>query len=318
MLILESKNLKPGKAAQLIEAAVAAVDQDWLRGVVERVSIPRNYEAQPENNRQVAAWIEEQFQALGYRTIRQGAYDNIAAMPVTVDEPDFRPKILVGAHYDSKPQTPGADDNGSAVAAMLGCAKAIRNFENAVAGQDNQNGQVGAQIIFVAFNREEDGLLGSYDFVDNYLPTSWKLEEVHILEMVGYCDHTPGSQGVPKGLPLKLAHDRGDFLALIANRSSNFLLKPILKVASTYVPGFPVWGLKVFFGLENKFTDLRRSDHAPFWDQKIPAFMWTDTSEFRNSNYHQPTDTPETLDYEFLQKVTQLLVARCCSRCLSA
>ena len=314
MLILESKNLKAGQTAQAIEEAVAWIDQDWLRSVVERISIPRNYEAQPENNRQIAEWVEEQFQSWGYQTIRQGEYDNIVAMPSSVEESDFRPRILVGAHYDSKPETPGADDNGSAVAAMLGCAKAIREFGNAVGGQDDPSMHIGAQIVFVAFNREEDGLLGSYDFVENYLPPSWKLEEVHILEMVGYCDHTPGSQGLPKGLPIKLSHDRGDFLALIANRHSNFLLKPILKVASTYVPGFPVWGLKVFFGLENKFTDLRRSDHAPFWDQKIPAFMWTDTSEFRNANYHQPTDTPETLDYEFLRKVTQLLVARCCSQ----
>jgi len=258
MLILESKNLKAGPAGQLIEDAVAAVEQDWLRQVVERISIPRHYKEQPESNRQVAAWIEEQFQAWGYQTFRQGAYDNIVAMPGAIDESDFRPKILVGAHYDSKPQTPGADDNGSAVAAMLGCAKAIWEIGNSHNSEDNLGESGLAQVVFVAFNCEEDGLLGSRDFVDNYLPASWKLEEVHILEMVGYCDHTSGSQGVPKGLPIKLTHDRGDFLALIGNRHSNFLLKSILKVASTYVPGFPVWGLKVFFGLENKFTDLRR------------------------------------------------------------
>ena len=131
-----------------------------------------------------------------------------------------------------------------------------------------------------------------------------------MLEMVGYCQHTPGSQDLPPGLPIKLGHDKGDFLAVIANRHSNSRLKPIIKCAATYVPDFPVLGLKVVFGLEKKFSDLRRSDHAPFWDKKIPAFMWTDTSEFRNPNYHMPSDTPDTLDYEFLQTVTQLLVAK--------
>ena len=314
MYILKSKNFRADTANQQIEAAVASVDKNWLLDVVERISVPRHFEAQPENNRQIAAWVEEQFQSWEYRTIRQGPYDNIVAMPSAIDESDFQPKVLVGAHYDSKPQTPGADDNGSAVAAMLGCAKAVHQWSQADRWEGNDNPPL-PQIVFVAFNREEDGLLGSSDFVENYLPASWRLEEVHILEMVGYCDHTPGSQGLPQGLPIKLAHDRGDFLALIANRNSNSLLKPILQVASTYVPEIPVWGLKVFFGLENKFKDLRRSDHAPFWDQKIPAFMWTDTSEFRNQNYHQPTDTPETLDYEFLQKVTQVLVAQCLSRC---
>ena len=320
MLVLQSKNQRANEALPPIETAVTAVDQAWLRSVVERVSIPRHYEEQPESNRQIASWIEEQFQSWGYQTFRQGEYDNIVAMPAGSTETDFRPRILIGAHYDSKPETPGADDNGSAVAAMLGCAKAIRGFKKIISENSGKSAQAtksaigeNLDVVFVAFNREEDGLLGSCDFVENYLPASWNLEEVHILEMVGYCDHAPGSQGLPPGLPLKLAHDRGDFLALIANRHSNFLLKPILKVAATYVPGFPVWGLKVFFGLEKKFSDLRRSDHAPFWDRKIPAFMWTDTSEFRNANYHQPSDTPDTLDYEFLQKVTQLLVARCCA-----
>lgn len=62
-------------------------------------------------------------------------------------------------------------------------------------------------------------------------------------------------------------------------------------------------------GLEKYFPVLSRSDHAPFWAQKIPAVMWTDTSEFRNHNYHRHTDTPETLNYRFLRQVTQLLSA---------
>ena len=56
------------------------------------------------------------------------------------------------------------------------------------------------------------------------------------------------------------------------------------------------------------FPDLKRSDHASFWECKIPSLMWTDTSEFRNRNYHRATDTPNTLDYGFLKRVTQLLL----------
>lgn len=303
MLILQSKNTKPNPVVDEVAASVHSVDESWLRSVVERISIPRHYEEQPENNREIAAWIEAEFQSYGYRVFRQGDYDNIVAVPENVVLDELRPTVLVGAHYDSKPNTPGADDNGSAVAAMLGCAKSLAEIEKS-------DSKVGRQCVFVGFNREEDGLLGSYDFVDNYLPSDWPLKEVHILEMVGYCDHTEGSQGLPPNLPIKLSHNKGNFLALIGNRHSNSLLKPILKCAQTYVPEFPVWGLKVFFGLEKRFSDLRRSDHAPFWDKKIPAFMWTDTSEFRNANYHQPTDTPDTLDYEFLKKVTQVLLAR--------
>ena len=61
--------------------------------------------------------------------------------------------------------------------------------------------------------------------------------------------------------------------------------------------------------MERRFPHLLRSDHSPFWEAGIPAMMWTDTSEFRNPNYHQPSDLPETLDYEFLAAVCSLLVA---------
>ena len=326
MFILKSENIKALPVSDTIGSALSKIDTDWLREAVSTMSVPRSFEHEYENNCRIRDWIEETFQEFGFQTLRVGKYDNVvawlptnvsgkalaagperdepaaSALPLTFKDCDLSPTVLVGAHYDTKPNTPGADDNASAVAAMLECAKAI--------AKAHQFGHHQSHCVFVAFNREEDGLLGSHDFVENDMPDSWDLKEVHILEMVGYCDHTPGSQGLPKGLPVKLEHDRGDFLAIVANRKSNSKLRSVLQTAATYVPGFPVWGLKVFFGLENRFSDLRRSDHAPFWDKGIPAFMWTDTSEFRNANYHLPSDTPETLDYEFLTSVTRLLAAR--------
>jgi Zn-dependent M28 family amino/carboxypeptidase len=49
---------------------------------------------------------------------------------------------------------------------------------------------------------------------------------------------------------------------------------------------------------------LGRSDHASFWNQRIPALMLTSTANFRNPHYHRSTDTPETLDYQRLAAVT--------------
>jgi hypothetical protein len=68
--------------------------------------------------------------------------------------------------------------------------------------------------------------------------------------------------------------------------------------------------LQVFFGMERLFADLNRSDHAPFWRAGIPAMMWTDTANFRNPNYHLASDTPDTLDYDFMADVTRLALAR--------
>ncbi len=302
MFILKSGNTKPLETHADIQLALEDIDANWLRNVVQRIAVPRSFEHEHESNCQVRDWIQETLQSFGFQTVRTGKYDNVVAwIGEATKIESVSPRCLVGAHYDTKPGTPGADDNASAVAAMLGSARATIKAHRAGVNQSH--------CVFVAFNREEDGLLGSYEFVENDMPAAWDLQEVHILEMVGYCDHAAGSQGLPKGLPIKLEHDRGDFLAIIANRTSNAKLKSILQTAASYVPGFPVWGLKVVFGLEKRFSDLRRSDHAPFWDKGIPAFMWTDTSEFRNPNYHLPTDTPDTLDYEFLKRVTQLLVA---------
>src|SRR5262249_5058713 len=229
----------------------------------------------------------------------QGAYDNIV---VTCGAEQDGPYLLLGAHYDTVPGTPGADDNGSAVAVCLECARLLREVPT-------------RPTMIVFFNREEDGLLGSRDFVADMGEKALKrIEEAHIFEMVGYCDRAPRSQRMPPGIPAFAAPDVGDFLALIANRNSNAIGEALLKLAASYVPGFPVVALKMYFGIERFFKDLHRSDHAPFWGAGVPALMWTDTSEFRNPHYHCASDTPDTLDYAFVAQVARLALARSISR----
>ncbi len=50
-------------------------------------------------------------------------------------------------------------------------------------------------------------------------------------------------------------------------------------------------------------TDVRLSDHSPFWDLGYNAMMVTDTSFMRNPNYHKMSDTVETLDLPFFTSV---------------
>src|SRR4029077_375988 len=117
------------------------------------------------------------------------------------------PVTLVGAHYDSVGGCPGADDNASAAVAMLGCARAC-------AGEQH--------VAFVSFNREEDGLLGSQDFIQ-WLESARKLQvsRAHVLEMVGFASDEPGSQRIPGGLPVRIP-DTGNFLGLLANKDSHW------------------------------------------------------------------------------------------------
>jgi hypothetical protein len=158
-------------------------------------------------------------------------------------------------------------------------------------------------------------LLGSTDFVNNFLlRQKIPVACAHILEMVGYASSLPRSQSVPPGLPVRVS-STGDFLGVLGNRNSVKQLNEVLVTARTYFPQFPVVGLRVTLGLEKYFPVLLRSDHAPFWLKKLPSVMWTDTSEFRNKNYHQASDTPDTLDYDFLHNVTRLLLLTALHQC---
>jgi len=121
------------------------------------------------------------------------------------------------------------------------------------------------------------------------------------LEMLGYADGRPGSQRVPPMLA-GLYPDVGDFIGVVGNEASLKLLEGAVRGLKS-VPGLPVEHLAVP-GAGHVLPDARRSDHSSFWDAGLPALMVTDTSFLRNPHYHQATDTPDTLDYPFLAKVT--------------
>ena len=294
MLLLDSAKYRAAQTDAEVKRLTETVEEAFLSRVVNDLSFPRHYVANRANNRRAGTWVADAFRSLGYDVQKSGSYANIVATPPEIPP---GPRILIGSHYDTVPGSPGADDNASAIAVSLAGAQALANSPEV------------ASVVFVCFNREEDNLRGSTEFVDQHLrDDAFSLHPVHILEMVGYRSHQPGSQQLPPGLPIIRAPDVGDFLALVANRTSNRFVKPLLRAANAYCEGLHVMGLQVFLGLEQRFPHLLRSDHAPFWRAGIPALMWTDTSEFRNAHYHKPTDTATTLDYGFMKQVAQLLL----------
>ena len=264
---------------------------NYLKHVVESIAIPRHYEHEYQNNKTVRDWIKLEFENLGLQCSFQGSYDNVIAR---YGNAFSKFSIILGAHYDGAPGSPGADDNASAIAGVLGVARALKCHQE-------------IPIVFVAFNREEDDMMGSREFVNSLTPQMHKsIKCAHILEMIGYASDQKGTQYLPAELPIKVS-DVGNFIGIIANKNSNSLIDNIIKIADTHIPTLPVTALKVFFGAENTFPNLLRSDHTPFWEKKLPALMWTDTSEFRNPNYHKKSDTPDTLNYTFMCKVVELI-----------
>ncbi|HEY4003014.1 MAG TPA: M28 family peptidase [Candidatus Xenobia bacterium] len=263
-----------------MQTRIDDVSVDELRATVEALAVPRHHSA--DVNLRIGNHLAQTLTDLGYHVEVRGQYRTVLAVTETART---QPAVLAGAHYDSVPGTPGADDNASGVAVLLACARRA----------DRQK-----PLAFAAFNAEEDGALGSREFVSDRTG----IAAAHILEMVGY---TSDVQRCPPNLPIRLP-ERGDFLGLLANWPSRHLLPAVLQAASTYIPDLPVVSLTLP-PLLDALPLMQRSDHDPFWKAGIAALLWTDTAEFRNPNYHQPGDTPHTLDYRFMRRVAQVLLA---------
>ena len=106
------------------------------------------------------------------------------------------------------------------------------------------------------------------------------------LEMIGYFSDEPDSQELPPEVGQLPGADLGNFIALVGDRA-----RFVERVETAMKSGgdLPVFSTTVPFDL---------SDHVSYRDAGFPAVMVTDTAFFRNRNYHEETDTPDTLDYE--------------------
>jgi len=202
-------------------------------------------------------------------------------------EPALEP-LLVAAHYDGPLQSPGADDNASAVAALLELA---HTWSDAPPRRP---------VWLVAFDQEEWGMLGSRALAGELRSQQVALALMVSLEMLGY---TAEEQRYPlPGMEL-LYGARGDFIAVVGNLDSRPVLEALrqrmnLHVRTQVLP-VPLRG--------RLLPEVRLSDHSSFWDEGYDAVMVTDTSFLRNPHYHKPTDTVATLDLPFLAAVTAAL-----------
>jgi hypothetical protein len=201
--------------------------------------------------------------------------------------------LCVGAHLDSRPDTPGADDNASAVAALMEIARLW---------PQSWPDDVQLELELVAFDLEENGMLGGAAHAAAMRADNVDLRGMVSLEMLGYCDHRPNSQNLPRSL-VGLYPDTGNFIAVIGNQNSGTLIERFA-AGLQQVPDLPVETLSVPANGEY-LQATRLSDHSPFWDEGYPALMITDTSFLRNPHYHLPSDTAETLDMQFLERVSQ-------------
>jgi Zn-dependent M28 family amino/carboxypeptidase len=271
---------------------------DRLRQHVERLAAVPRPPGTPAHKK-ARAYIRDHLTVAGF-TVQEksGAEDGFEWINVFSDplpaQSDL-PIFIIAAHYDSTPITPGADDNASGVAALLELAHWIRPR---LTGTQ----PVQARLQLVAYDLEESGLIGSWKHASDLFKAKTPLAGMISLEMLGYCDERPGSQRLPPILK-GLYPDVANFIGVVGNERAAALLQRVVE-AMQRVPQLPVEAMTVP-GDGRTLAETRLSDHSSFWDHGYPALMLTDTSFFRNPHYHQPSDTPQTLHYPFLAKVTE-------------
>lgn len=275
--------------AQSIEASVRKLAEE----IGERHHHTyRSQKGGPAELEEAADWIEAQFKAAGLPVERQEyeagsppeKFANLIATRGTSQE-----VVVVGAHYDSIPPTPGADDNASGTAILLELARRFQAGKRAVR--------------FVAFTNEEPYYfkteqMGSLVYARACRQRGDKILAMLSLETLGYYKDEPGSQKYP--FPLGLLYpSQGNFVGFVSNLPSRWLTHRALSTFRQTTP-FPSEGAC----LPEVIPGVSWSDHWSFGQVGYPAVMVTDTAPFRNPHYHQTTDKPETLDYERMARVT--------------
>jgi Peptidase family M28 len=194
--------------------------------------------------------------------------------------------ILIGAHYDSVFGSPGANDNGSGVAALLALA---RRF----AGKTTEH-----TLRFVAFVNEEppyflSGEMGSLVYAGRCKARGDKISAMISLETIGYFSDTPNSQVYPSRLLGAFYPKVGNFIGFVSNVHSRSLLRRAIALFRKHAQ-IPSEGA----ALPAFVPGVSWSDQWSFWKYGYPGIMITDTAPFRYPYYHSANDTPDKLDYD--------------------
>jgi aminopeptidase YwaD len=269
--------------------------QDRLGGHLEQIVGDRSPYLASAKHFFVQQYIQQEFSRWGQVTAHRFEFRGQSHTNWILNLPGqdpHRPPILIGAHYDSVPGSPGADDNATGMAVMLELARAFAE----------QPGQ--SPIRLVAFDLEELGFVGSGHYARDLRDRGDPIGLMISLEMLGYCCHQPHSQTYPPGLD-RLYPNCGNYIAQIGPWQSIATMVRLwwgFRAAGVRSQWLPV----VNGG--RSVPDSRRSDHVPFWDLGYPALLITDTANLRNPHYHQATDTLDTLDIDFLTGVCQGLI----------
>jgi Zn-dependent M28 family amino/carboxypeptidase len=271
--------------------------QEHVRWLSESF-VPRD-EAHTENLDRAAAYIHQEFDKANGRVSEQAyevkgkTYKNVIAR----FGPDSKERIVVGAHYDAAGAYPAADDNASGVAGLIELAYLLNNA------------QLPLGVELVAYTLEEPPyfrtrFMGSAIHANSLKEQGVSVRVMFSVEMIGYFSDAPNSQKLPTALLSPFYPSQGNFIAIVGKfgqGSWSRRVKRAMRSAST----LPVYSINA----PGFVPGIDFSDHLNYWQAGYDAVMITDTSFYRNQNYHTPQDKPDTLDYQRMAMVVQGLYA---------
>lgn len=245
-----------------------------------------------------ARYIEASLKTMGYAILPQvfecdgREVRNIEA----VIEPAAAPPsgtYVIGAHYDSVDGSPGANDNGTGVAALIELARLLRDFKP----QSHR-----LRLVFFVNEEAPYGKtwdMGSWRHAGRLREAGERVAGMVALETIGFFSDKPGSQAFPA--PFGLVYkDIGNFIAFVGLPGSRAFLRRALRSFRRHTEFPSIGGNAPGF-----IPGIDLSDHWAYHRCGFPAMMITDTAPFRNPYYHQPNDLPATVDYASLARVTK-------------
>jgi hypothetical protein len=267
------------------------------RHVAAVASVPHNVKHYAALER-AAQYVEGMLEGLGYVVNRQTF--TVAGRPVRNIEVERgvrsaeAPSIVVGAHYDSFENAPGANDNGSGVAAVLELARLLSHWQ-----------PQRTRLRLVLFVNEEPPYyrtpdMGSWRYAKLVSERGEAVRGMISVETVGAFSDTPGSQRYPAPFGL-IFPSTADFIAFVGLPGSRSFLHEVMASFRQHT-AFPSIGGVAPDAL---VPGIGWSDHWAFRSFGFPAIMVTDTALFRYAHYHLPSDTPDKVDYERLARITK-------------
>jgi Zn-dependent M28 family amino/carboxypeptidase len=249
------------------------------------------------NLRAAAHYIRTQWESLGYQVRSQNyLVHGVPCENLEVLRPGESPGpwIVLGAHYDTAPGTPGANDNASGIAAVLELSRWLAEHRPR------------HPFRCVAFTNEEPPFfygqaMGSRVYARSLREEGISLHFMISLETMGFYTNHPGSQRYPPLLRYFYPH-QGNFIAFVSDLRSRGVLKRLVRSFRRHsrtpaeAAALPKW-----------IPGVGWSDHLSFWQAGYRALMITDTAFYRYSHYHRPSDRACHLDYQTLAEVVRAL-----------